>query len=229
MRLPPATRRRLLRLARPAPPRILRPQRPRSECWGYDRGTPVDRYFIESWLERHREDVRGRVLEVKDDGYTTRFGGDRVSRVDVLDIDPANEHATITADLAHADVIPDAMFDCVLLTQTLQLVYDVSSAISHVRRVLAPGGVALVTVPSVSPVVLENRPSVDYWRFTRASCERLFEDCFGAGNVDVTEFGNLVACTSFLAGLASEELTAAELEAFDERFPLLIAVRAVTE
>jgi len=227
MRLPPATRRRVRRLVRPAPPRFLRSQRPRSECWGYDRGTPVDRYFIESWLERHRGDVRGRVLEVKDDGYTTQFGGERVSSIDVLDVDPANERATITADLARADVIPDSTYDCVLLTQTLQFVYDVRSAVSHVRRALVPGGVALVTVPSVSAVVLETRPSVDYWRFTPASCERLFEDCFGTGNVDVTAFGNLVTCTSFLAGLASEELTTPELQGFDERFPLLITVRAV--
>src|SRR5215216_119227 len=48
--------------------------RPISEQWGYDRGTPVDRWYIERFLQEHRADITGRVLEVKDSGYTDRFG-----------------------------------------------------------------------------------------------------------------------------------------------------------
>src|SRR5678815_4181077 len=73
--------------------------RPKSDHWGWDRGTPVDRYYIERFLAAHADDVRGNVLEVKDADYTKRYGRD-VVRTDVLDIDPANSQATIVADLS---------------------------------------------------------------------------------------------------------------------------------
>ncbi|HEY8583155.1 MAG TPA: hypothetical protein VIL49_09400, partial [Capillimicrobium sp.] len=39
---------------------------PLSEAGGYDRGRPVDRVYIERFLDAHRADVRGTVLEVGD-------------------------------------------------------------------------------------------------------------------------------------------------------------------
>src|SRR6185503_1474005 len=55
----------------------LRRLRPVSRTFGYDRGLPVDRYYIESFLERNRRDIDGRTLEIGDDEYTRRFGGER--------------------------------------------------------------------------------------------------------------------------------------------------------
>ena len=57
---------------------------PISQCFGFDRGLPVDRYYIERFLARHASEIVGRVLEIGDDTYTRRFGGSRVSRSDVL-------------------------------------------------------------------------------------------------------------------------------------------------
>jgi hypothetical protein len=96
----------------------------------------------------------------------------------VLDIDPANPLATITADLASADAISEAGFDCLILTQTLQLIYDARSAVTHARRILKPAGVLLVTVPAVSPIVDDDQLT-DYWRFTPASCAEPYGDVFG--------------------------------------------------
>ena len=59
-----ATRRRLRRLTRPAPLRGLRRLAPVSDKWGHDRGTPVDRWYIERFLERQAGDIRGRVLSL---------------------------------------------------------------------------------------------------------------------------------------------------------------------
>lgn len=59
---------------------------PLTSDWGFSRGLPVDRPYIEAFLERHAADIRGRVLEVGDDSYTRRFGGERVTQRDVLDI-----------------------------------------------------------------------------------------------------------------------------------------------
>ncbi len=202
----------------------LRRTSPFGERWGWDRGLPVDRYYIERFLGEHREDIRGRVLEVKDDDYARRFGS-QLERVDVLDVDPGNPQATIVADLAAADTIPSGSFDCFVLTQTLQYVYDLRAAVAHTHRILRPGGVALVTVPVLSRVVVADGWS-DYWRFTAASCKQLFGDEFGEG-VSVDSPGNVLSEIAYLSGLAAEDLEHRELEVRDDRFPVIVAVRAV--
>lgn len=216
---------RLRRLVSPADLGALRRRIPLSRDWGFDRGVPVDRYYIERFLHEHRHDIRGRVLEIKESLYTDRFGT-AVDRRDVMDIDPGNRTATIRADLAAAGDVPAGLFDCFILTQTLQLVYDVRAAIGHAHRLLRPGGVLLATLPAVSRVA-RGPAFVDHWRFTPAACERLFGEVFGAGHVAVTSYGNVLSCVAFLTGLAYDELSPEELDARDADFPLLVSVRAV--
>jgi SAM-dependent methyltransferase len=218
-------RQRLRRLLRPAWLGTLRRTTPLSRHWGADRGTPVDRYYIERFLEAHRADVRGRVLEVKDGGYARRFGRE-VSAVDVLDIYPANPEATVIADLTAADGIPANSYDCFILTQTLQFILEPRAALAHAFRVLRPGGVLLATVPTVSRVIREFDYLSDFWRFTTASSTALFSERFGAGQISVAGRGNVLASIAFLAGLAAEELSRRELEIDDPDFPVLVTVRA---
>ena len=159
--------------------------KPLSDVWGADRGSPIHRYYVERFLEANRQAIQGSVLEVERPVYTERFGvGVRESHV--LDTD---------VDLGRADAVPDYSFDCLILTQTLQFVYDVRAAVSHCHRVLRPGGVLLCTVPSVAridPGAVEN----EYWRFTAASCNRLFGEAFDGGDVVVTSHGNVLACVA---------------------------------
>lgn len=219
--LPVGLRRTLHRLRRPAFLGTVRRTAPLSDHWGRERGDPVDRYYIEVFLERHRADIRGRGLEVKDSGYLTRFGTG-LTAVDVLDVDASNPLATIIADLAAADSVPDERFDCFLLTQTLQLVYDTRSALIHAHRMLGPGGVLLATVPGITRVA---RGYPDYWRFTPAACAALFEEVFGA-EVEVRGYGNVLSAIAFLTGMAQQELSTRELEEMDPAFPVIIGVRA---
>jgi len=183
----------------------------------------VDRYYIERFLDEHRHDIHGRVLEVKDSGYIDRYGS-HIAQRDVLDIDTSNPHATVVADLSAADSIAAEQFDCFVLTQTLQFIYDLRGAIQHAYRILRPNGVLLVTVPSVSPL---DRRLTDYWRLTTASCSALFGEVFGEGNVTVESYGNMLAAIAFLTGMAHQELSEHELDVDDRRFPVIIAVRAV--
>ncbi len=217
---------RMRRLLRPAWLGTLRRTTPLSTYWGYDRGTAVDRYYIESFLHRHREDIRGHVLEIKNSDYIEKFGS-AVERSDILDIDPGNPLATIVADLTKADTIPDNTFDCFILTQTLQFIYDVRAAISHAHRVLRPGGVLLVTVPAVSQIDPGSGVESDYWRFTVASCSNLFSEVFGKEQIQVSSHGNVLTSIGFLAGMAHEELSSRELTTNDPYFPLIVTVRAV--
>jgi peptidoglycan/xylan/chitin deacetylase (PgdA/CDA1 family) len=198
---------------------------PVSPGFGFERGTPVDRHYIDRFLGRHAADIRGRVLEISEDRYTRAFGGDRVERVDVLHVEEGNPQATIVGDLTDAPQIPDASLDCVVCTQTLLLIWDVPAAIATIRRILKPGGTALVTVPGITRVCREEAESWgDYWRFTRQSAQRLFEEAFG--DVAVETFGNVLTATAQLHGIATEELDPAGRDVHDPDYEVLIGVRA---
>lgn len=218
-------RQRRRRLTRPAWLGTIRRTGPISDEWGRDRGQEIDRVYIERFLDLHRRDIRGRVLEVKDRGYTDRFGSG-VLTSDVLDIDPNNLRATVVADLTRAEQIPNDQYDCFVLTQTLQFVDDLEAALTHVWRILRPRGVLLATMPGISRVE-RAYVSTDYWRFTEASCRLLLSRTFGAGQFDVTSYGNVLSAMAFLTGLAREDLTEAELEIHDVHFPVIVAARAV--
>ena len=205
----------------------LRRVSPLSRSFGYDRGLPVDRYYIERFLAAHAEDIRGRTLEVGDDAYTRRFGGDRVERREVLHIEPGAPGATVIADLAAADHVPSEAFDCIVLTQTLQLIYDLPAAVATLHRILKPGGVVLATVPGLSQISDDEWCASWCWAFTPLSARRLFAAVFSPEEVEVEAHGNVLAATAFLHGLAAGELRPQELDHHDASYPLLITVRAV--
>jgi peptidoglycan/xylan/chitin deacetylase (PgdA/CDA1 family)/SAM-dependent methyltransferase len=200
---------------------------PVSSDWGYERGTPVDRVYIEEFLAECSEDVAGRVLEVQESDLTRKFGGDRVQQVDVIDINHANPLATMVADLRDARAVPSDTFDCFILTQTLHVIDDMSAVLREAYRVLKPGGVLLATLPCASRVCLEYGPQGDFWRVTEAGARTLFEQVFPTDMVQTRAFGNVLTNVAFLIGLASHELSAAEYASYDPYFPLLIGVRAV--
>ena len=218
----------------------LRRFTPISANWGFNRGLPIDRYYIEDFLSRHAGSpgysqglIRGRVLEVGEDTYARRFGtfeGDeavRVTHIDVLHADSSNPQATIIADLTEGDAIPSDTFDCVICTQTLLLIYDVRAAIRTLHRILRPDGVLLATVPGISRIC---RPEIDlwgdYWRFTSLSARRLFEEVFDPRDVHVEAHGNLLTAAAFLYGLSTQDLKPHELRVRDRDYELIIAVRA---
>ncbi len=194
---------------------------------GRDRGLPIDRYYIERFLAAHASDIRGRVLEIGDDRYTRKFGGDRVISSDVLHVHPGHPGATIVADLTSAEQIPSNRFDCIILTQTLTFIYDIHRAVATLHRILKPGGTVLGTVGGITQIDRRARDRWDYyWGFTTGSIRRLFEGVFPSSNVEVEAFGNVLATTAFLHGLAVEELRRSELDYLDPDYEFLIAVRA---
>lgn len=203
----------------------LRQPDPIDRDWGYRRGGPVDRHYIERFLASHSSDLRGRVLEVQEDHLSRMFGGPRVERVDVLDLDDANARATILADLRCAPHLPDDTYDCVVLTQTLHVIDDIPAALGEVRRVLAPAGVLLATLPCASRVCVEYGDRGDLWRITPDGARHLFEGVFGSGSVEITTFGNVLANVAFLEGAGRAELDPSELDVVDPFFPALVGVR----
>jgi SAM-dependent methyltransferase len=205
----------------------IRSAKPLSRSWGYDRGTPIDRHYIEGFLERHRQHVKGHVLEVQEDKYSHRFGGDRVTQIDILSLESSNHRATIVGDLADPRTLPAGQFDCIILTQTLHLMFDMSRAIANVHRALRPGGVLLVTVPGITP--LDRAAYLDswYWSLTGPALRRMMSGPFGPEDVEVEAYGNLYAATAFLHAAAVEEVSKRRLDKRDPVYPVTIAARAI--
>ncbi len=206
----------------------LRRVTPLSRDFGYDRGVPIDRFYIEKFISNHERDIGGHVLEIADDNYTRQFGGDRITKSDVLHVAPGDPKATVIGDLTAADHIPSDTFNCVIITQTLQCIYDVRAALQTIYRILKPGGVVIATFPGIGPV---SRYDADrwgyYWGFTSQSARRLFSETFPPNQIYVSAYGNVLAATGFLYGMATEELRREELEHFDPNYEVTIGVRAV--
>jgi SAM-dependent methyltransferase len=234
--VPAAARRRLRPLRRVyvdwrrrRPPELgdLRRVTPIDPNWGFERGTPIDRVYVESFVGGHGADIHGRVLEIAASDYTTRFGTN-VEKADILMATEGNPQATIVADLTAAPQIPDGSFDCAIVTQTLQFIYDVRAALATLHRVLAPGGVLLATVPGLTKISPpEDEEWGEWWHYTSRSAERLAEEAFGAGNVEVRAYGNVLAAAGFLYGLAASDLRPEELEAHDRLYEVIVGIRAV--
>jgi SAM-dependent methyltransferase len=204
----------------------FRRTRPFSDDFGFSRGTPIDRLYIERFLDLHAADVRGEALEVKDSTYTVRFGGSSVTGRHVVDIDRENPHATIVADLGRPGSLPKARFDCAIVTQTVHFIPDAGTACANAWQALVPGGVLLVTVPTITRLDPFVPPETDLWRYTRSGLRELLRRSCPDAELEVRGYGNVLAGISFLMGLCVEELRTEELEVHDPGFEIVACGRA---
>jgi SAM-dependent methyltransferase len=204
----------------------LRRTTPISRSWGWDRGLPIDRYYIDRFLAQHAVDITGHVLEAGDDSYTRRFGSG-VSRSDILHPDPDDRAATLIGDLADGTGLPSDTFDCIVLTETLQLIFDAAAAMATLHRMLKPGGVLLLTVPGITSLGDGTWHHTWHWMFTQVSIRRLAEAHFEARDLRIETHGNVLAASSFLYGIAAGELATGELDENDPNYPVTVTLRAV--
>lgn len=201
------------------------PLMPLDDTYGMNRGTPIDRYYIEYFLESQKEWIRGTVMEIADRRYTERFGGGRVTDSIILHVDKeAPEINQIKGNLATGDGLEEESLDCLICTQTLPFIYDVQAAADHIVKILKRGGTALVTVAGISQIIqYEMIHYGHFWSFTEQSLKRLFAENVDVASVEVMTYGNVKTSAAFLYGISSEELEPAELDFSDANYQLIIA------
>ncbi len=204
----------------------LRSTSPVSSIFGFNRGTPIDRVYIEHFLKENSSLITGVVLEISENTYCKKYGTG-VEKYEILHATPDNSNATIIGDLTNPDSLPDSAVDCFVCTQTFNFIYDFKAAIRGAYRLLKPGGTLLATASGLSQISRYDMDRWgDYWRFTDLSARKSFGEVFGEENVTVTVYGNVLSCVAFLEGISSEELTKAELFHRDPDYQMTLAIKA---
>jgi len=201
----------------------LRRVTPMSATYGFDRGTPIDRYYVDRFFTAHRDLIKGRLLEIQTRDHIRRYGTE-VAAADTLDISPDFD-PTYCCDLAQAGQVPSGSYDCFLLPNTLCFLRDLDAALREARRIVRPGGAILATVPGFVPLT----PDVaDYWHASadgwRVVAARVWPDC----KTTIETHGNCLAAAAAMYGIAVEELTARELDVDDPRYPVLVTIACRT-
>jgi hypothetical protein len=206
---------------------VLR-SKPVSEKFGFDRGTPLDRYYIERFLGAHAHRISGRVLEVAESNYTRKFGTAAVAGT-VLRYKGDEEEGVMIGDLTEHAGLPENVYDCFICTQTYNFIYDFQKAIAGSYRLLKPGGALLATVAALSPVSKYDADRWgDFWRFTPQSSVRMFTDVFGSAHVSVHPFGNSAVAALFMKGYSVEDLPSmVKPDEHDPDYPIVIGICAV--
>ncbi len=178
----------------------LRRVEPFSANFGFERGTPVDRFYLHKFLDANRSAITGRVLEVQMPSYTARYG----------------------QDVTDAREIPDDSYDCLLAPQTLQHVGDLNAVLRTMLRVVKPGGVVLASASALLPLIADGE---DCWHLSPAGWRRTLAREWAGADVSVEGHGNCLSAIAAMHGLALEELTEDELSAHDARYPVLVTIR----
>jgi hypothetical protein len=199
---------------------------PVSNWLGEDRGTPIDRYYIEKFLNNNRQYIQGNALEVANDKYIRKFGLGTTS-LDVLHPIVGTHGATVIGDLTNSSSLPEGKFDCFVCTQTIHVIYKYMDAIRGAYKILKPGGVMLATLGAIAQISeFDMDRWGDYWRFTTRSAMLSFGEVFGNDNIDVSYYGNCLAAVSLLRGIAVEEISSQKLDVQDRNYPVIITIVA---
>jgi SAM-dependent methyltransferase len=195
-------------------------------------GVPIVRYYWADFLNKYRQDIRGRALEIGTTETIQQYGGGAVTQAEAIDVTAHSPEVTVMADLTRADHVPADNFDCFINQFTMHVIYDLEAALYHSIRMLKPGGVLLINFSCVDyyfPRGLDmgtGTPLYLYWWFTPIQVVNLLHQR-GLTEADyhMEVYGNLFARIAYQLNLTAEELTSSELEYKDPGHPVLICVR----
>ena len=182
------------------------------------RGQAIDRYYIDQFLaKRIRNILPATCLKLAiTHTYTQKFGHD-VSHSVVM-----NGNHAVVEDLTDISTLPKEKFGCIIATQTLNFIFDVSKAIDGIAYLLEDTGAALITVAGISQIWRFDMDRWgDYWRFTDKSLKKLFEDK-GFVIEYMETYGNCLVATSFIRGMSARELSRKQLDYKDRDYLLTI-------
>jgi hypothetical protein len=202
------------------------PLSPISNFFGFDRGVSIDRFYINNFIKKNKRYIKGNVLEIGDDRYSSKYNCKKIIAGIVK-----KKRGGAGCNIFYLNLekkLPNSIgtFDCIICTQVLNYVFDYQAVIENLFKLLNKNGVLLLTCSSTTRISeYDDRRYGDYWRFTRRSIYKIFNKYSKKNNLQIQSYGNVSVVSKFLYGLSLEELTNLELSYNDKNFPLIITAR----
>lgn len=195
------------------------PERPLSDVFGLDRGTPIDRYYMKMFFKSNSQHIKGVCGEFGDVNFTRQWGH---NLDEIICFNGEGKGAdSVELDLTVDNLDPDFLgkFDTIICTNVLNFIFDIQVASENLMKMLKPGGKAIITVSGLSA-----RSNYDYsrwgdfWRMSDLGLMRLF----AKNKIIVSEnFGNFYSAVHFLNGSAAEEIACSQLLQNDVNYSIL--------
>ena len=134
--------------------------------------------IMEHYKRLLKPDNRGwKVMEIgidgdhKPGGNYKYFGvGNDYKTLDILE----KVKPDIVADICDTK-LPEKEWDLIILSQTLEHIFDFKAAIKECHRLLKPGGFLIIDCPFIYPYHGTNGYD-DYWRISHTAMKRLLEE-----------------------------------------------------
>ncbi|MEB3312384.1 MAG: methyltransferase domain-containing protein [Snowella sp.] len=193
---------------------------PICQAFGLTRGTPVDRYYLSQFIGAIRHEIQGNILEIggtpKDKDFYEVNQGDSYK---ILNIE-SGLGVDIVGDVHDTSIIEPASFDSIIIFNVLEHCYAPWVAVENIWQWLKPGGKCFAMVPSA--IRLHATP-MDYWRPLPDAFAYIFRN-FSQQQSYV--YGNPMTAIASYQGIATEELTTEELDAFHPDYPVATCIVA---
>jgi hypothetical protein len=193
---------------------------PANPDYGLYQGTPIARYYIDTYMASVSRKLSGLVLEF---GWPT-YAKNIDCTYEILDIDEANGQANFHGDICDPEVCRPlkARYDCIICTTVLQLVAEPQHAVENMHMMLKLGG-SLIVAEKVLSRIDPWSTMIDRWRFTAYGLEYLMR---GFAKVDVYHRGNIYAICAYMLGLPAEEIEPDRLAYADPHHPIVALAHA---
>lgn len=187
--------------------------------FGNLRGIPIDRYYLDKFIEAIHNEISGVTLEIAGDkANPERFKLTNVTSYVTLNLE--GKDADIIGDAHDPKAVDKGSLDTVLLFNVLEHCERPWVVVENIYNWLKPGGQVFCMVPSAQRV---HRQPQDYWRIFPDAMNSLFVR-FPRRKLYV--YGNPLTTLAAYYGIAHEELSREELDYYHEDYPVANCIHA---
>jgi SAM-dependent methyltransferase len=197
---------------------LRRPQ-PLCQFFGFMRGTPIDRYYLDQFIKSIQKEVSGITLEIGGEKTNQELYGFKLTtEYRVLDLPGWSDD--IVGDATNPEAVSDNSFDSIIIFNVLEHCENPQAVVDNIYKWLKPGGRAFAMVPCTQRIHPTPR---DYWRPMPDGLQVLFK---AFHEKKVTTYGNITTVIASFHGIAVEELTTAEMDFTHPDYPVVACIVA---
>lgn len=185
---------------------------PISTDFGWSRGTPIGRNYVNKFVAEKAEGLGGTILEFGESRYKACFK--TVQRYQVIDVVPGPS-VDYVCDIHDVSSVPAHYFDVIVCTQVLEHVERPVDALRQLHKLLKKDGRLICTVPFLAHI---HYVPTDFYRFSiDAICSAL--NIAGFEVLEARNSGNALVTIGSLLGYAAEDFKSNEMEIVDNVYP----------